>query len=46
VIGYFLVYTDKMDRQYDLRTALQLDKEQLAKEREGIAREIHSSLMA
>ncbi|WVQ93818.1 hypothetical protein IAU59_000896 [Kwoniella sp. CBS 9459] len=29
---------------YDLRTALQLDKEQLAKEREGIAREIHSSL--
>ncbi|WRT66016.1 uncharacterized protein IL334_002967 [Kwoniella shivajii] len=30
---------------YDLRTALQLDKEQLAKEREGIAREIHSSLM-
>ncbi|WWC95031.1 hypothetical protein V866_001883 [Kwoniella sp. B9012] len=30
---------------YDLRASLQSDKEQLAKEREAIAREIHSSLM-
>ena len=32
-------------RQYDLRAALNVSEDQLAREREAIAREIHSLLM-
>jgi len=44
-VSFSFAYMPLMTMQYDLRAALYVDEEQLAREREAIAREIHSLLM-
>lgn len=38
-------YVDKICLQYDLRASLDVDKEQLAREREDVARDVYSLLI-